>query len=53
MLSYAQRALSVSSDPGGGYLVQTTLLSESFIEQLRYRLVVKQAVATVLSVLVF
>ena len=52
VLSYAQRGLSVGSDPGGGYLVQTTLLSESFIERLRNRLVVKQAGATVLSGLV-
>lgn len=48
----AQRALSVGSDPAGGYTVDTDLLSGSFIELLQNRMMVKQMGATVLDNLV-
>jgi HK97 family phage major capsid protein len=47
-----KRDLTVGTDSAGGYLVQTTLLSGSFIELLRNRMVVKQAGATILTGLV-
>lgn len=46
------RDLVVGTDSAGGYTVSTNLLTQSFIELLRNRMMVRQAGATVLSGLV-
>ena len=47
-----QRAMEAGTDSAGGYLVDTTLKTDSFIQMLEKKLVLKQAGAKILSGLV-